>query len=251
MKQVLRRAYPVSDDKLLVFAGVYVANIISKYEYFSDFNNSIFHIDFPKTITDKVAKIRAIESDNFVLQSQAKETDDVVRARNLLTKLLIGTKIAIKKRFSKKSAIFNRFRTSEISTVSQSSDKLIHFTVDFIKRVEDYQTDLEMVGVGEEELNGLKDALTYLIGQREEQLAAIQNRPNLTTDRINSSNELWEILLFVKEAAYHIFKDLPEIKALFKLPSNRSGNSSDEDTMEIDTSDVENESQQNESSDTE
>lgn len=223
-----QRLYNVKDDQLIIHSEV-IRDRYLKYEpHFKTFNDVKFNDEYHAGIDAKITTASNTMSDAFIVKTQAKETAEVSQASTKLLSSLEGLCFIIKSAFAGNEIVLNEMRIKELKSIARNPDSFIIFTQDLFVKVEKYKEKLIPEGLKDEHLTTIKEDLAELNKQRREQIDAIQSRPAITQDRIVKMNDLWRKLVELRDASNIVFKDQPEIQALFALPksngSSHTGN---------------------------
>lgn len=213
-----QRLYSLKDEQLII-QGEVIRDRFPKYaEKFSAFNDVKFHETYHEFIKTKVSVANSTMSDAFILQTQAKETEDVIKASDELMTALEPVIFIIKSTFATEKMILREMRVKDFKQKSHNPTSFIIFTRDLQVKIEKYKEKLVLGGLKEEYLTVLDAAVVELDKQRCEQVDAIQSRPVITKDRIEKMNDLYRTLMDLRNAAKIIFKSEPEVADLFDIP---------------------------------
>ncbi len=234
MAQHEYRQFQLSDDQLIVHTGVVRENFIRHNGAFAELNDIKFHPEYHTDIATTISLAKNTVSDAFNLKAQAKETADVKAVSKALEKSLRKLAFNVKSRFEDQKSIQKEFRLSAISDFTTNADTFIGYIKDVLGVVNKYQAELLEEGMKEELIATIENQLNDLNKQRREQIEAIQARPVLTKNRIDTMNALWKHLVDMRDASDIVFDEQPEIRALFALPKHNSRISSETDTEETD-----------------
>ncbi len=234
MAQLSNRQFNISDDQLIVHSGVVKDNFVKHHSPFTEFNSVKFHAEYPELIASTIMAAKNTTSDGFILRGQAKETADVKTITKKLEKSLRKLSFNVKSSFEDQQSIMKEFRISAISDFTSNTDTFIGYIKDVLGVVNKYKTELLAVGMKEELITTIQDQLTELDKERREQIEAIQARPVLTKDRIDTMNNLWKHLVDMRDASDIVFDEAPEIRALFALPKATTRGSNDDEIVDID-----------------
>ncbi len=233
MAQTSNRLFTITDDHLIVHSGVVKQNYIKHNAPFAEFNSVKFHPEYATTIESTITAAKNTTSDGFFLKEQAKETSDVKEITKKVEKSLRKVAFNVKDCFENKPSIIKEFRISAISDFNSNSDTFIGYIKDVLGVINKYKPDLLESGMKEQLISTIEDQLMELDKQRREQIEAIQARPVLTKERIDTMNSLWKQLVDMRDAADIVFDESPEISALFALPKATNRSSTDEEITEM------------------
>ncbi len=234
MAQLSTRHFNVSDVQLIVHSGVVKDSYVKHQTSFEEFNSVKFHLEYASAIAGIIMAAKNTTSDGFILKEQAKETSDVKEITKKLEKSLRKVSFNVKDYFEYKPSIIKEFRLSAISQFTSNSDTFIGYTKDVLGVINKYKAELLEAGLKEDLIPIIETQLTELDTQRREQIEAIQSRPVLTKERIDTMNKLWKHLVDMRDASNIVFDESPEIRALFALPKAITRASGDKEIIDSD-----------------
>ncbi len=234
MAQHANRQFHLSDDQLIVHVGVVKDSFVKHHSSFTEFNDFKYHPEYPADLEAGIKTAKNTMSDAFIVKAQAKETADVQDVSKALEKSLRILSFNVRGAFENSNSILKEFRLSAISEFTNNPDTFIGFTKDVLGVVNKYKPELLAVGMKEELISTIETQLVELDKQRREQMEAIQARPVLTKDRIDTMNNLWKHLVELRDASDIVFDENPEIRALFALPKHNNRSSNDDIVVNID-----------------
>ncbi len=225
------RQSSLTDDKLIVHAGVIKDYFMQHHLSFTEFNSVHFHPEYHNEMAIKITSAEKTMSDAFILKTQAKETAKVNDHKKSLLKSLGQIDFIVNIIFANNKTVKNEFRLNKRTEFSSNSDKFIGYAKDVLVMIENYKEDLLAGGLREEIITDIVIEIQDLDAQRRIQIETIQSRPLFTKERIEKMNDLWKQLGEIKTAASFVFEDQPELRSLFDLPK-ASSKSTDEDDIE-------------------
>ncbi len=234
MAQQTNRQYHLADDQLIVHLGLAKDNFTKHHSSFAEFNSVLFHPAYPSDLEASITAAKNTVSDAFIVKAQAKETADVKEISKVLEKSLRMLSFNVRAAFEDTPSILKEFRLTAISEFTINPDTFIGFGKDVLGVVNKYKVELLEVGMKEDLITTIQAQLRELDKQRREQMEAIQARPVLTKDRIDTMNNLWKHLVDLRDASDIVFDESPEIRALFALPKHTNRSSSEDVIVDID-----------------
>ncbi len=226
-----RRISAVTDDKLVIHSNFIHATFQEHYSHFADFAPKVFtaeyHLHFQKAIDEASDQV----SDEFVVQEQVQETAEVKEAIEDAMLALKELKYFVGTIFTESQKAQKRFNLTNFSKRKMNVDKLIAYLYDVNIVINSFSEKLIEGGYSDEKITLFKKRVDYLNLQRQEQKEIKIRRTELTHERIEKMNNLWQKLCDISNAAEIIFARSEEKQRLFSLP-RKSKNDKKESSVE-------------------
>ncbi len=226
------RMFSPCDDQVIMHSGVIKDYYLKYSELFNELNEVKFHGEFHNEIARRISEAENILSDAFVVKSQVRVSSEVTAATKLLVNSLNRLRFMVISRFSDDKQVVQEFRFSNIGELARCTDLFIGYSKDVLVMIDKYRDDLAEEGLMQKHIDDTNDKIELVDLKRRQQVETIQSRPVYTQKRIEMMNELWRLLVMIRNAANIIFVDQPEIKALFQLPKQTHKKSDEEGVAE-------------------
>ncbi len=218
MNTRLKREYPCTDSVMLsssdVIRGIY-------QDYFSDFStfDSLeFTEDFGPTLTEKINAGFSVERDSLVIDQVSKESADVTNSIDICLEQYDNLIYYVDKQFGDHPEIHKQFCPASISQTKRSNGKLLLLMEEVYNAAQNNMIVLEEGGYTAEKFQSFITAKESFRKHYIEQQDALKRRPVKTAERLTLFNTIWHQIIQIHEAAKRIYRNQPEILALFDLP---------------------------------
>lgn len=222
MSTTERRKSTINDDALITLAGVIRSHYIKYKMFFTSFDSVNYTENYEDTVlAASTTEAKGVLSDDFFVQGQAKETNDMINATSDLHRALGVLHYYVKIRFGENKAILREILLPKKGKKYRNADFLIGYTKDTLVKVEKYKVELVQAGLTDAIIENIENASNVLDNQRREQVEVIHSRSVTTNDRIEKINKLWKELKKLEAAARIVFFNNPEIRDLFELPKSK------------------------------
>lgn len=218
------RSYNVSDAEMMGEARNFAGLLRTHLSDFAALDADVFTEEYITELETITKQAEDIPSDKVLIDIQAKSTEDVVKTIEKCYEEISFAKYYVKKLFEDSKPTMNEFGYNDLKHVNNNSDKMVIFMSDFTKVVVKYNTALTGAQYPANKIPVLADLQTELKTKRDEQKRIKKERPIKTAQRVTILNKIWVHMVKISEASSIIYKDSPEKRALFQLPSNSNTN---------------------------
>ncbi len=222
MNTRLKREYPCTDSVMLSSSDV-IRGIFE--DYFSDFytfDALEFTEEFGPTLTDKINAGFSVERDTLVVDQVSKESADVSESIDIMLERYDTLIYYVDKQFGDEPEIHKQFCTACISQIKRSNGKLLLLMEEVYNAIQNNNATLEEGGYTVEKLQEFITAKESFRKHYIEQQDALKRRPVKTAERLKLFNTIWQQIIQIHEAAKRIYRNQPEILALFDLPKGHT-----------------------------
>ncbi|MCT4637770.1 MAG: hypothetical protein N4A72_08665 [Bacteroidales bacterium] len=225
------RKYSIPDAKLLEHTEIVVTEFENDKADFEMFDTSLAS-DATATLTKYLTDIDESGTDKVLINEQAeitKLTIDALNRCNVCTKTIF---YFVKKRFKNDAEIRNQFGMNDIAKVKNKQNEMIQFMKSHDSVVHEYAEELKSVGCKQEQIDAYTTSWKDLETRNVEQELKKISRSTMTAKRIESLNNLYDMLRLISDAAKIIYSD-DEIKLRkYSLPTSKSSTDSPEDMVD-------------------
>ncbi len=212
------RNFSLSDDKVIMHANVILVSFQEHQSHFNHFSEALFPVSYDATFKSIIDTASAQLSDRFVIKEQVQESAEVASAVDSALLSLKELHYFASRIFPKEEGVLKRFNLNALSTKSRSVDNFIGYISDVASVVNSFSEELIVGGYEEDKIAAFHQMVANVTLQRREQKEIKLKRTELTRERIEKMNNLWDRLVDLQKASEIIFTNNPDKAKLFHLP---------------------------------
>ena len=224
------RDFNFSDASLLSYGEVLAATMPNDVTNFNVFDNTI-NDQYPVKITDAIAEVKNIRTDQVVIDEMTEHTQAVNNALAACNSYYKTVSFFVRKAFKGNTAVQNQFGLNDIAKVRMNVPKMIIFMNDIAGVVAKHQSQLVEVGCNEGLLSTGQKLGEDLKNCNVNQQRFIKERGLITQERVEKLNALYALIRPVSEIANIIFADNPAKLAVYQMPKPKSSTNSHDDLV--------------------
>jgi len=224
------RDFTISDGRLMEY-GTSVASFLP--DDLADFSafDSTFNHSFIDNLRESMEDVRAVKSDDVVVDEQSEHTDKVREKMEQCNEAYTTVAFFVRKAFDDNRSVQNQFGMNDISEARNNQLKMIQFMQSLAKTAARYKDQLVEGGINPEVIDTLPQLSEELEDANNRQEMFKKERPGITQERVKRLNKVYHMLSYVSDIAKIIYADNPAQLNKYKMPTPRTSTDSEDDLI--------------------
>ena len=200
------RLYNYTDAAMIQHAETVNVSLTEDIADFTSFDSTVTET-YPTSITSTLTEIKAIKSDQVVIDEMAALTEATTQKMQECSKSYNVIAYFARKVFASSPAVQNQFGLNDYKKINRNQPKMVLFMYSLASTAASYATELVAAGCNQSEIDKLPTLASELKDADTAQEKFKKDRNLITQNRVIKLNELYKSMVQLSDIAQIIYVD--------------------------------------------